>query len=158
MGVVKDVGTWYLVSVNGVAVLVGLGLLGLGLYMSIEERFIAGIPFASLGDLPMQRIGFAVAGAIILLLSCAGYCGAMKENGTLLIVYNIFVGMLTLLLLGAGSFGFAYYSALSSVGDAFRPDSVTNSTLPISEGLSSDLSDGQLALFQGELVQSITSN
>jgi hypothetical protein len=84
---------------------------------------------------------------MMVLLSLLGCYGAKTEDTAMLLVYNIFVSIMSVALIGTGAIGLSQTDALNHVADVFL-NGVAELPDTVSGRLAERLNDGQIAYFE----------
>ncbi|XP_002735925.1 tetraspanin-18-like [Saccoglossus kowalevskii] len=87
----------FLMIFNGIVVLAGLALVGVGVWVVVDSSTLVGV--LDNAAITNSAYGLIVVGAFIALVGFCGCCGAWKQIKCLLIIYLIVVGIMFLFLL-----------------------------------------------------------
>ncbi|CAG0883247.1 unnamed protein product [Cyprideis torosa] len=89
-----------LIVVNGIIVVLAIVVLALGIWAVVDksslDTFIPGSRFAIGGWI------FIIVGGVTLLISILGFCGALKRERWMLIIYSVILFLIFLILLIGG--------------------------------------------------------
>ncbi|XP_052819644.1 CD151 antigen-like [Mya arenaria] len=108
-----------LIVFNGIFLVLGVGLVGLGVFASFTKTEYHDLIGASM----IQICTYAVigVGAVVALVAMAGCVGALTFNRKLLIMYVILLTIIFLIEAACGVIGFLYYDKVGAeLGDELR--------------------------------------
>jgi len=109
-----------LLVLNVIFILIGLTLIGLGIYMKVDTSFVAILnDLAKLEDFAGQSFGYLAfiligGGIITVLIALFGCVGALWKSGCVLYMYGIILVILMILEIAAFIMAFVYKGQLQS--------------------------------------------